>query len=59
MAKNSPKCAFRHVARMVGDGGVAAVSFIVPDFVASGGLAIENKSKGFYAFGDLALVESG
>jgi hypothetical protein len=44
---------------MVGNGGVAAVSIVVSEFVVSGGSAIEIESKCFDAFDDLTIIESG
>jgi len=36
--------AFRHVAGMIGDGGVAVGGGVVPDLVTAGGLAVELKT---------------
>jgi hypothetical protein len=59
LPENGAKRTFRHVARVVGNGGVAVACRVEPDFVAAGGLAVEGKAECLQAFDDLALTETG
>lgn len=43
---------------MVGDGGKAVRLLIVPDFMASGRLAVENKAENPEALDDLAIFKA-
>ena len=53
--QNCPQRPLRHIARMVGDGGIAVGSGIEPDLVASRGLAIKLKSQLLQTLDDLAV----
>jgi hypothetical protein len=46
--------AFGHVARMIGNGGVATCAGIELDLVAAGGLTVELKPERFESWNDLA-----
>jgi hypothetical protein len=59
LAQNGPQRTFRHIAGMVGDGGVAGGILIVPDLMASGRLAVEGKAERLEAFNDLSIGKTG
>jgi len=52
------QCPFRHVSRMVRNGGEPAGFWIAPNFVAARGLAIELKTVRLQALHDLAIAKS-
>lgn len=45
LAKYCPEGPFRHISRMIRNGGVSVCILIEPDFVTPGGLPVKNKSK--------------
>lgn len=47
LLEDSPQRAFRHVSRMIGDGGVALRGRVVPDLMASRRLSVEFQAQGF------------
>lgn len=51
--------AFGHVARVVGDGGVAIVGGVEPDLVRTGSLTIEGEAQRPQALHDVAIAEPG
>ncbi|MFZ1292847.1 MAG: hypothetical protein WAR81_01455, partial [Pseudomonadales bacterium] len=50
--------AFRHIAGMVWDGGVAVGHRIVPDLVGAGGLAVEFEAGAFESLYDGAVAKA-
>lgn len=51
--------AFWHVAGMVGNGGVAVGGRVVPNLMATGGLAMKLHTQRFESLGDVAIPKAG
>ena len=45
LLEDRPKCAFRHITRMIWNGGVSVGLCVVPDLVTTSGLTVEVKAK--------------
>ena len=56
--ENRTKSAFRHIAGMIGYGGVSVSLCVVPDLVTTGGLAVEGKAKCFKTLGYLPVTKT-
>ncbi len=54
---NGPECSFRHVARMVRDGGVKPGRSIEPDLVTARGLAVELEAQRLQLANDVSVTE--
>ena len=50
--------AFGHVARVVGDGGVAVQRGVEPNFVATSSLAVELQAQRFQSFDDVSITKT-
>ena len=59
LSENGSQRPFRHITRVVGNGGIPASGGIVPDFMAAGGLPLEYESKSLETSDDFSIPESG
>lgn len=59
LLENSPESPFGHVSWVVGDGGVQVSCWIVPKFVATGGMPVEEKTMDFKPFDDFTVTKTG
>ena len=58
LPKDCSERSFRHVAGMVGNGGVFIAGWVKPDLMAAGSLAIELEAQLFEFFDDLPVFEA-
>ena len=58
LAQDGPKSSFRHVAWVIGDGGLALTRCLLPDFVGACRLAIESKHNMLKSFHHIALAKT-
>ncbi len=56
--QNSSQCSLRHVAGVIGDGGIAVGLLIVPDLMASARLAVKHEAECFKALDDPAIFKT-
>ena len=59
LSKDGAECAFRHIAGMIGDGGIAPRLRVEPDFMRARRLTVELETKLLQALDDLPLAETG
>jgi hypothetical protein len=57
--KDRPESAFRHIAGMVGDGGISISLVVVPDFMAASGLTVKGKAECLKTPGYFPVPETG
>ena len=57
--EDSTECPFREISGMVGNCCISIRLVIDPDLMASGGIAIKNKSKATQLFYDLCILKAG
>lgn len=58
LLEDRPQGALRHIAGMIGNGGVSISLRVVPDFVTACGLAVEGKAKCFKTSGYIPVTKT-
>ena len=57
--KDCSQSAFGHVAGVIGNNGISICLFVIPDFMASGSLAVKGKTKRLETLYDLSISKTG
>jgi hypothetical protein len=58
LPEDGSQCSFRHVPRMIGDGGITIAGFAIPDFMGACRLSIKHKAKATQLPGDFAIAKT-
>lgn len=57
--ENCAKRTFRHIAGVIGEGGIAAGPWVEPDLVRSRGLPVKSETRFLEPLDDLSILEAG